>query len=78
MKTKDMKTEIVVTMEQTAAIRSSFNVTAKELERITLTQQLPDWIMEAMIEKIETMEPSERDLDYCVQDEDERILVKWN
>ena len=70
--------EITVTMEQTASIQSSFTVTAEELERISITKRLPGRIMDVMIDRIETMEPCDRDLDYCVQDDQEKMIVAWN
>lgn len=65
--------KIYVTMAQTAALGSSFEEYASMLQ----THQLPYRIMDDMIETIETMEPSERALDYQVTDDREKVLIDW-
>lgn len=69
--------KIYVTMAQTAALRSSFEVSEEEYASMLQTHQLPDRIMDDMIETIETMEPSERGLDYQVTDDREKVLIDW-
>ncbi len=69
--------KIYVTMAQTAAIGSSFEVSEEEYASMLQTHQLPDRIMDDMIETIETMEPSERALDYQVTDDQEKVLINW-
>lgn len=69
--------EITVTMEQTAAVKASFRVSEEEYASMLQTRQIPDRIMEDMIETIETMEPSERGLDYQVTDDQEKVLIDW-
>lgn len=69
--------EITVTMEQTAALKVSFRVSEEEYASMLQTRHIPDRIMEDMIETIETMEPSERGLDYQVTDDQEKVLIDW-
>lgn len=69
--------KIYVTMEQTAALGSSFDVSEEEYASMLQTHQLPDRIMDDMIETIETMEPSERGIDYQVTDDREKVLIDW-
>lgn len=64
-------------MAQTATIGSSFEVSEEEYASMLQTHQLPYRIMDDMIETIETMEPSERALDYQVTDDQEKVLINW-